>query len=134
MKKHEHHAQPSERRARGITPARRRSLGLVSPAARAEAALPLDPPIPLLVWRAIQLAASDESAFSMACRLFVEDVSDSGKCREDGVRAARLEHAVARATLDAWRRGQGSCESVGSAYAAAGDRVTRARAGVSPLG
>jgi hypothetical protein len=96
------------------------------------AALGLNSPVPPLIWRAIQLAAGDEIAVSIACQLFVDDMSDS--CPKDQGPAARLEHAVARTTLDAWRRGQGSCESVGSAYAAAGDGVTRARAGMSGRG
>jgi hypothetical protein len=108
---------------------RRSGFDARSTAARAETDLQLDSPIPPLVRGAIGLAARDELAFSMACQLFVEDMS--GLFREEGVPAARLEHAVARATLDAWRRGQGSSEGVGSAYAAVGDSVTRAKADMS---
>ncbi len=35
----------------------------------------------------------------------------------------QLEHAVARAALDAWSHGLGSPESVGQAYAALGDHL-----------
>lgn len=97
-----------------------------STTARAET-LPLDSPLPPLVKQAILLAARDDLAFSVACRLFVEDMCDS--CPRDGETTARLEYAVARATLDAWRRGLGSCEGVGAAYAAVGDGLTRAKAG-----
>ena len=79
--------------------------------------------IPDPVRVAIRLAARDEAAFAIACRLFVEDAAE--KCFEDSVSAARLERAVARSTLDAWARGQGSAEGVGVAYAIVGARVAQ---------
>ena len=41
----------------------------------------------------------------------------------DRVAQGRLEHAIARALLDAWTHGLCSAEAVGSAYALVGDRV-----------
>jgi hypothetical protein len=83
----------------------------------------LDSRIPDPVRVAIRLAAGDEAAFAIACRLFIEDAAAG--CFEDSVSAARLERAVARSTLDAWARGQGSAEGVGVAYAVVGARVAQ---------
>lgn len=69
-------------------------------------------------------AAGGEASFSIASRLFVDDASDS-RPEEHGADCG-LEHAVARATLDAWLSGLGSAESVGQAYAAVGDHVAQA--------
>ena len=93
----------------------------------AQGASRLEAGIPPLIARAIRLVVRDELAFSAACLLFVEDTSDSRP--EDRVSIARLERAIARATLHAWTHGQGSTESVGSAYAVVGDRVARADKG-----
>jgi hypothetical protein len=71
----------------------------------------------------IRAATEDPAGFSIACRLLVEDTGDS-QIGDDGGEG-RLEHAVARATLDAWLRGRGTGEDVGRAYAALGDCLSR---------
>jgi hypothetical protein len=88
--------------------------------------------IPERVRVAIRDETDDETAFSIACRLFVQDTSEADF--KDPVSAARLERAVARATLDAWTRGQGSPEGVGAAYAVVGKRVAMAKHDVSRAG
>jgi hypothetical protein len=93
---------------------------------------PLGSLIPERVRLSIQDAADDVTAFSIACRLFVDDTT--GADLKDPVSAARLERAVARATLNAWTRGQGSAEGVGSAYAVVGNCVALAKHDVSRAG
>jgi hypothetical protein len=79
--------------------------------------------VPEVVRTAIQRATQNDAAFALACRLFLEDAEDEDLA--DTVDAARLEHAVARATLDAWTHGLGSPDDVGVAYAAVGERILR---------
>jgi hypothetical protein len=77
--------------------------------------------VPEEVRTAIQRATNDDAAFSTACRLFLEDTR-AGRF-DDTVRSARLEHAIARAMLDAWAHGQGTADDVGEAYALVGERI-----------
>ena len=60
--------------------------------------------IPVLIREAIHNAARGDASFGTACRLFVEDADDESA---DGPLAKHgLEHAMARAALDAWRHGE----------------------------
>lgn len=77
--------------------------------------------IPPPIREAIRAATTDRAGFAIACRLFVDDASDSRP--DNHVAEGSLDHAVARATLDAWLHGQGSAESVGHSYATVGNRV-----------
>ncbi len=79
--------------------------------------------IPPPIREAIRAPAEDQDTFSIASQLFVEDASDSRP--DDRLAEGRLEHAVARATLEAWRHGLGSAVSVGQAYAAVGKLVAQ---------
>ncbi len=83
-----------------------------------------DDGIPSPVREAIWGAARDKESARIACQLFVEDANDSGP--SDSIARGGLEHAVARAMLDAWLRGQSSAERVGSACAKVGDCVVKA--------
>jgi hypothetical protein len=87
--------------------------------------------IPSSIREAIRAAAEDESSFSAASRLFVDDASDSRPA--DRLAEDRLEQAVARATLEAWRHGLGSAVSVGQAYAAVANASRTRRARSKPL-
>jgi hypothetical protein len=98
----------------------------------AQTSEPLGSLIPERVRVTIRDEVDDETAFSIACRLFVEDTT--GPDFKESVSAARLERAIARATLNAWMRGQGSAEGVGAAYAVVGNRVALAKHDVSRAG
>jgi hypothetical protein len=87
--------------------------------------------IPSAIREAIRAAAEDESSFSAASRLFVDDASDSWPA--DHLAGDRLELAVARATLEAWRHGLGSAVSVGLAYAAVANASRTRRARSEPI-
>ena len=82
-----------------------------------------DEELPASIREAIRAATDDQASFSIACRLYVEDASDSRS--EAHLAEARLEHAVARATLDAWLHGVGSKESGGFAYVVVANRVAQ---------
>lgn len=75
--------------------------------------------IPPPILRGIEGAAKGEVERAVARLLFLADATERG----DHVRQARMEHAIARALLDAWSSGIGSAEAVGSAYAAVASRV-----------
>jgi hypothetical protein len=87
--------------------------------------------IPSTIREAIRAAAEDQNSFSVASRLFVRDASDS--CPADRLAEGRLEQAVARATLEAWRHGLGSAVSVGQAYAAVAHAARTRRARSKPV-
>jgi hypothetical protein len=80
--------------------------------------------IPPAVSVAIRVATKDATTYSVACRLFEEDASDSRPAHLAS--QGHLERALARTTLDAWRHGLGSVESVGLSYAVAGELVAYA--------
>jgi hypothetical protein len=67
--------------------------------------------VPDRVRIAIERATDDVAAASTAYRLFLEDTK--GALFDNTAHTGRLEHAVARAMLDAWAHGQGSAEDVG---------------------
>jgi hypothetical protein len=75
--------------------------------------------IPSSILCAIAIAAPVQRHFELACRLFADDTTEARG--DDHVPGARLEHAIARALLDAWIHGQGSAETVGAAYALLAD-------------
>jgi hypothetical protein len=79
--------------------------------------------IPAPIQEGIRAAAIEPFSLLIACRILVEDMSESG--HEARYAEGRLERAVARATLDAWLHGLGSAMSVGLAYAAVGNCVRR---------
>lgn len=81
--------------------------------------------IPPPVRHGIRVATHDEPAFAIACRMLVEDLDEPRQ--QDTIAAARLERAIARAMLDAWRHGIASADEVGAAYATCGDRVASMR-------
>jgi len=80
--------------------------------------------IPAPIQEGIRAAAIEPFSLLIACRILVEDMSESSGY-EAQVAEGRLERAVARATLDAWLHGLGSAMSVGLAYAAVGNCVRR---------
>ena len=87
--------------------------------------------IPPPIREAIRAAAEDQGSFSDASSLFVDDASDA--CPADHFAEDRLERAVARATLEAWRHGLGSAVSVGVAYAAVANASRTRRARSEPV-
>ncbi|HTQ47840.1 MAG TPA: hypothetical protein VMI75_34015 [Polyangiaceae bacterium] len=70
--------------------------------------------VPQSIRLAILAAAREESDYAAACRLFAGDL-DGVACGDPP--GARLEHAVARAMLDAWEHGAATAWDVGDAYA-----------------
>jgi len=70
--------------------------------------------VPQSIRLAILAAARDERDYAAACRLLAGDVGGIALVDAPG---ARLEHAVARAVLDAWIHGMATASDVGGAYA-----------------
>jgi hypothetical protein len=88
-------------------------------------------PSPLV--EAIERATSDERARSSAHTLLAADfdAADDETTSVDPLvpmssGGTRLAHAVARTTLDSWRRGEVDCERVAEAYAELAVRVIHA--------
>jgi hypothetical protein len=89
--------------------------------------------IPAPIRYGIEIAAIGARELAIARQLFLADANEWGA---DRIQAARLEHAIARATLDAWLHGIGSGEAVGSAYVAVAHRIVheqRERLRLEPL-
>lgn len=87
------------------------------------------PNSPSILW-AIAAASEGPRELEIAYRVFSEDAAEMRG--DDGVAQGRLEHAIARALLDAWTHGLCSAEAVGSAYAFVGNRVARNSGGGPP--
>ncbi len=86
-------------------------------------------PAPLI--EAIERATHDERERSSAHTLLAADLDDDETTGVDPLvpmssGGTRLAHAVARTTLDSWRRGEVDCERVAEAYAELAVRVIHA--------